>query len=93
MLPSRTKQGCTALDDFRDLGIGGVDKVADLLADGLLPDGERPNVVVHAGVLAVVHAITFAHQPTPWNGCLEQDCRGPEYRPRLRGVITRIAWL
>src|SRR5207302_9085547 len=44
-----------ALDGLGDLGVGGVDQVADLATDGRLPLGQGVDVRVDAGILGVAH--------------------------------------
>ncbi|MNY58069.1 hypothetical protein D3C86_1943620 [compost metagenome] len=44
-----------AFDGFLDGGIRGVDQVADLPANGLLPGRKHFDVAVHARVFGVVH--------------------------------------
>ena len=43
------------LDRFGDLGVGGVDQIADLAADRLLPIGQGIDVGVNAWVGGVRH--------------------------------------
>jgi len=45
-----------ALDCLGDLGVGGVDQIPDLAADGLLPVGQGIDVGVHARVGGVRHS-------------------------------------
>ena len=48
-----------ALDGFGDLWIGGVDRIADLSADGLLPYGQGIDVDINARVGGVGHGFTI----------------------------------
>ena len=56
MLPSSDEvRAARALDRLDDLGIGGVDELADLAADRLLPLGQRVDVGVDTRVGGVGH--------------------------------------
>ena len=54
------------LDSLDNLGIGGVDKVANLLTDLLLPLGQRLDVGVHPRILLIRHCCNICEaSPQP----------------------------
>jgi len=58
-----------ALDRFRDLGIGVVDELTYLLADGLLSVGQPVDIVVHPGVGVHDHLVAEKELKTAPHAC------------------------